>query len=202
MPKIVDEQMREATRQRILRVAAAEFARLGFEQANINAIAEQAGIGKGTIYLYFENKRTLFVEMLRAIAQVHLQEIRTALSEGGSLRERLKRLFLTFVRLAEQDSDSFHVFMSALYGVNRLFQQEATALLREYVVAIARLLEEGQARGEIAVQELETSALLVLTATESYVLAARVLGSSPAALARQAEVVAGFILNGLQSPAT
>ena len=33
MPKIVDEQMREATRQRIMRVAAGEFARLGFDQA-------------------------------------------------------------------------------------------------------------------------------------------------------------------------
>ena len=66
MPKIVDEQMREATRQRILREAAREFARLGFDQANINVIAEQAGIGKGTIYLYFENKRDVFVEMLRS----------------------------------------------------------------------------------------------------------------------------------------
>ena len=53
MPKIVDEQMREATRQHILREAAHEFARLGFDQANINLIAEQACIGKGTIYLYF-----------------------------------------------------------------------------------------------------------------------------------------------------
>lgn len=174
--------------------STAEFVHLSFEQANINVIAEQAGIGKGMIYLYFENKRTLFVEKVRAIAQVHLQEIRTALGEGGSLRERLKRLFLTFVRLAEQDSDSFPIFMSALYGVNRLFHQEATALLREYVIAITQLLKDGQARGEIAVQELETSALMVLTITESYVLAARVLGSSPAALARQAEVVASFIL--------
>ena len=58
MPKVVDEQMREATRRRIMREAASEFARLGFDQANINTIAEQAGIGKGTIYLYFENNET------------------------------------------------------------------------------------------------------------------------------------------------
>ena len=64
MPKIVDQQTREATRTRIIREAASEFARLGFEQANINTIAEQAGIGKGTIYLYFENKRELFLAML------------------------------------------------------------------------------------------------------------------------------------------
>ena len=33
MPKVVDEQMREATRRRILREAAGRFARLGFDQA-------------------------------------------------------------------------------------------------------------------------------------------------------------------------
>ncbi len=58
MLKIVDEQMREATRRRIMREAASEFARLGFDQANINMIAEQSGIGKGTIYLYFERNAT------------------------------------------------------------------------------------------------------------------------------------------------
>src|ERR1051326_8440447 len=80
MPKIVDEQMREATRARIIGVAASEFARLGFDQANINVIAELAGIGKGTIYLYFENKRDLFLAMLRSIANTQLSAIRAALA--------------------------------------------------------------------------------------------------------------------------
>src|SRR5215469_8596147 len=138
MPKIVDEQMREATRQRIMRVAASEFARLGFDQANINVIAEQAGIGKGTIYLYFENKRELFREMLRSIAQTHLSAIRTALAPHGTLQERLERLFRAFARLAAEESDSFHVSMSALYGVNRAFQEEATKLLRGYLEVISQ----------------------------------------------------------------
>src|SRR5579862_1557948 len=149
MPKIVDEQMREATRQRILREAAREFARLGFDQANINLIAEQAGIGKGTIYLYFENKRELFLAMLRSITQVQVAAIRAALAVKGPLQVRLERLFRAFAQLAEEDSDSFNVAMSALYGVNRAFQTEATKLLREYVAVIALMLEQSQARGEI-----------------------------------------------------
>src|SRR5579883_3574873 len=108
MPKIVVEQMREATRRRIMRLAAGEFARLGFDQANINVIAEQAGIGKGTIYLYFENKRELFLAMLRQIAQAQLTSIRAALAADGSLQERLERLFLAFARLAHEESDSFN----------------------------------------------------------------------------------------------
>src|SRR5436309_13384577 len=126
MPKVVDEQMREATRRRIMHEAASEFARLGFDQANINTIAEQAGIGKGTIYLYFENKRDLFLEMLRYIAQAQLASIRVALAAEGTLQQRLERLFRAFAHLAEEESDNFNVYMSALYGVNRAFQAEAT----------------------------------------------------------------------------
>jgi AcrR family transcriptional regulator len=197
MPKVVDEQMREATRRRIIREAASEFARLGFDQANINVIAEQAGIGKGTIYLYFENKRDLFLAMLRYIAQAQLASIRAALAVEGSIQERLERLFRAFARLAEEDSDSFNVSMSALYGVNRAFQAEATKLLRDYVAVIALMLEQSQARGEIRIQHVEATALMVLSLTESYVLSARVLGQSEQEIMQHAQAVAQLILQGI-----
>ena len=47
-------------RERIFRNAAAEFARHGYHKANINSIARRAGIGKGSIYLYFSDKRDLY----------------------------------------------------------------------------------------------------------------------------------------------
>ena len=200
MPKIVDEQMREATRRRVIREAASEFARLGFDQANINTIAEQAGIGKGTIYLYFENKRELFIAMLRYIAQTQLTSIRSALAMEGSLQQRLERLFRAFAHLAEEDSDSFHVYMSALYGVNRAFKDEATKLLRDYLAVIALMVEESQARGEIhSLKSIETVALMILSLTESDVLSARVLGQSEAQIALQARTVAHLILHGIHS---
>jgi TetR/AcrR family transcriptional regulator, fatty acid metabolism regulator protein len=199
MPKIVDEQMREATRRRIIQEAAREFARLGFDQANINTIAELAGIGKGTIYLYFENKRELFLAMLRYIAQGHMASIRAALAAEGPLQLRLERLFRAFALLAQQENDSFNVYMSALYGVNRAFQAEATKLLRDYIAVIALMLEESQARGEIPRQESDQTALMVLSLTESYVLSARVLGYSEQQLTMQARAAARLILHGIST---
>lgn len=197
MPKVVDDRTREATRQRIIHEAASEFARLGFEQANINTIAEQAGIGKGTIYLYFENKRELFLAMLRQIAQAQLASIRAAVAVEGSLRERLERLFLAFAQLAHEESDSFNVYMSALYGVNRSFKTEATQLLRNYVAVIALVLEESAARGEIQHVEPEATALMILSLTEAYVLSAGVLGWTQSEIARQARNVANLVLTGI-----
>jgi AcrR family transcriptional regulator len=199
MPKIVDQQTREATRSRIIREAASEFARLGFEQTNINTIAEQAGIGKGTIYLYFENKRELFLAMLRQIAHAQLASIRAALASDGTLHERLKRLFLAFVQLANEDADSFNVHMSALYGVNRAFKTEATKLLRDYIAVIALTLEESRIRGEIKSTDIEATALMVLTLTESYVLSANALDQSLNQIAQQADSIATTILQGISA---
>lgn len=196
MPKIVDEQMREATRRHIIGEAAKEFARLGFDQANINMIAEQAGIGKGTIYLYFENKRELFLAMLRFIAQSQLTVIRSAVAQDGNLQARLEQLFLAFARLAKEESAFFNVYMSALYGVNRAFQAEATKLLRDYIAVIALMLEEARTRGEIYVQDVDAAALMVLSVTESYILSARVLGQSDQQIGLQASNSARFIMQG------
>src|SRR5579884_3070482 len=201
MPKVVDDQAREATRQRIIREAASEFARLGFEQANINTIAEQAGIGKGTIYLYFENKRELFLAMLRQIAQEQLASIRAALATDGSLRARLERLFLALSRLAHEEIHSFNVYMSALYGVNRAFKEEATQLLRDYVAVIALVLEESMTRGEIQRVEPDAAALMILSLTEAYVLSAGVLGQSQVQIARQARHVADLVMSGIGAAA-
>ncbi len=200
MPRIVDEAARQATRQRILREAASEFARLGFEQANINLIADHAGIGRGTLYLYFTSKREVFIAMLQAIAERQLAAARAALSQGKTLQDHLQSLFLAFIRLATEDADGFHVYMSALYGVNRAFQQEALGLLREYVTLIRETLADTlppHARGRV---DLEAAALLILSATESLVLSGRVLGYSERRLAAMAPVIARLLLPGLEAP--
>jgi AcrR family transcriptional regulator len=200
MPRIVDDETRQATRERILREAASEFARLGFEQANINVIAERAGMGKGTIYLYFPSKRDLFIAMLQSIAERQLAAARAALTQGATIQEHFQALFLAFIRLATEDADGFHVLMSALYGVNRAFQNEALGLLREYVALMQETLAQAlspQARGR---KDLEAAALFILSATESLVLSASVLGYSERRLAEMAPFIAELALRGLQDP--
>ena len=47
-------------RERLLTVAAQEFAARGFEAASLNHILEEAQIGKSSAYYYFEDKADLF----------------------------------------------------------------------------------------------------------------------------------------------
>jgi len=53
-------KMPHEKRERLLTVAAQEFAAHGFEAASLNRILEEAQIGKSSAYYYFEDKADLF----------------------------------------------------------------------------------------------------------------------------------------------
>jgi AcrR family transcriptional regulator len=61
----------EATRERILEAAMAEFSAYGIAGARVDRIAKTAGCNKNLIYIYFENKETLFTTIL----QKHLARV-------------------------------------------------------------------------------------------------------------------------------
>jgi len=58
MPKIVDKQM---MREEILAATVRAFATHGFHNTTMQLIAKEAGIAKGTLYLYFDSKEALSV---------------------------------------------------------------------------------------------------------------------------------------------
>jgi len=64
MPKIVDKIAKKAD---ILKAAMRVFARRGVVKAKIADIAQEAGIGKGTIYEYFRSKEDIFAEAFNSV---------------------------------------------------------------------------------------------------------------------------------------
>jgi len=65
----------EATRERILEAAMAEFSAHGVAGARVDRIAKIAGCNKNLIYIYFENKETLFTTVLRKNLTRHYEEL-------------------------------------------------------------------------------------------------------------------------------
>jgi AcrR family transcriptional regulator len=54
-------------RSHIIEAAKTEFAESGFEQASYNRIIDQAGLSKGAMYYYFDDKLDLYVTVLEAV---------------------------------------------------------------------------------------------------------------------------------------
>jgi len=61
VPKKTFLRLDEEKRERVVRAAINEFHENGFEKAKIETIADKAGVAKGSIYQYFENKKDLFL---------------------------------------------------------------------------------------------------------------------------------------------
>lgn len=76
-----------ARRAAILAAALAVFAEKGFAGARMEDVAAQAGVAKGTLYLYFEDKRALFEGLIREAADPILAALETQVAhfEGSTL---------------------------------------------------------------------------------------------------------------------
>lgn len=61
MPKETFLNLNEEKQEKVMRSAINEFSNNGFEKANIGTIAKNAGIAKGSMYQYFDNKKELFL---------------------------------------------------------------------------------------------------------------------------------------------
>lgn len=85
-PKIVDKEQRKRD---IAHVALELFGQKGFEATSISDIARVAGIGKGTVYEYFDSKEALIVEAFK----VFVEDISVLVEEQlGPIEDPIERL--------------------------------------------------------------------------------------------------------------
>src|ERR1700760_3152818 len=88
----------EARRAEILAAALDEFTARGFEGARLDDVAKRAGVAKGTIYLYFADKETLFQELVRSMVHPLLGTLERMGGIDIPARVLVEGLLNTFVR--------------------------------------------------------------------------------------------------------
>jgi AcrR family transcriptional regulator len=87
-----------ARRQAILHAALEEFSRRGFAAARLDDVARRAGVAKGTIYLYFKDKESLFQELVLSELTPVVGALEAALASDLPLRAIIDRASDLFVR--------------------------------------------------------------------------------------------------------
>jgi AcrR family transcriptional regulator len=80
-----------AKRQQIIEGARRVFINMGFDAASMNDITREAGVSKGTIYVYFANKEELFEALIEEERSTIFKNLYEALEHGGNLRDTLVR---------------------------------------------------------------------------------------------------------------
>jgi AcrR family transcriptional regulator len=141
-----------ARRAAILAAALEEFAARGFEGARLDDMAKRAGVAKGTIYLHFRDKETLFQELVRSTLTPIVEMIETAGNTDMPLRAVFDHLAGAFVRevLGTQRKDIVRLILFEA----RRFPKVAEFYYREVpqraFAAVRALVRKAIDRGEIA----------------------------------------------------
>jgi AcrR family transcriptional regulator len=155
-----------AAERRAAIVAAAldEFIARGFTATRLDDVAKRAGVAKGTIYLHFKDKETLFEELVRTAIVPVVNRLTTPPPLGGSVREALEAFAQSFMRevVGTRRADIIRLIVAE----GPRFPAIADFYYREVVsrglAAIHGLIEIGIARGEICEGELKNFPQIVV----------------------------------------
>ena len=138
-------------RQQILNVARDVFARRGYHNAKIEDIVAAAGVARGTFYLYFPDKRTIFEEIVdRTIARLGMSIVRVdphdaAHSVADQVRDNIRRI----VRILLEDRATTKILLSDALGVDPAFDRKLLSFYDEMANVLEQSLRDGQTLGVV-----------------------------------------------------
>jgi AcrR family transcriptional regulator len=172
VPIIVDKARK---RREILEAAMRVFSREGYHRAKMEAVAEEAGIGKGTVYEYFKSKTDLFLalhdHMLAELKAFYMKELEGIRQPAAMLERFIAVAFQTF-RLWEP---FFLVFFDYWAEGGRGEQQTLlqTRLREAYAVArndVAAIIAAGVKDGSLRCDNPLLAAASILATLDGLVL--------------------------------
>jgi len=194
--------VREDISDLILDAADRLLARYGYRKMTMDDIAQEVGIGKGTIYLHFKSKEEIALARVDRIVDRLNERLRAIADSNGSAAARLRRMLLERVlfrfdsvqHYTESLSDVLAAIRPALLvRHNRHFNEEERVF--------AALLKEGKSDGEFVFKDIRGTARALLVATNAllpYSLSTRELGKRKDVEA-QAAHIAELLIKGLKS---
>lgn len=158
------KKTQELIRNEILQTAAKEFSENGYDPANINVIALKAGIGKGTIYNYFANKKELYLETIKHTIQlINTISDSIYIDEGLSAAEKLRRIVTQYFKFNDDSMPFLKLWSRHLFQNEPTFNEEVAEIFKEMKHPLCDIIEEGTQNRVFTTENPLASAYIVLS---------------------------------------
>lgn len=142
--------------QRLIAAAEAQFRRFGYKRTTIDDITGAAGTGKGSLYLHFDSKQTIYMAVVEASLKRFVASASRLLDRSGPIPARLRAL----VELTIDHYGRDELLQASLFGKLGLVDGEVARMAADFQRARIRSLlrellaigqREGSVRGDIDV---------------------------------------------------
>jgi AcrR family transcriptional regulator len=145
--------VREAKKQRkkkaIVEAAISLFSAQGYENTSIEQIARAAGVGKGTVYSYFQTKKDLIKGFCEyELEKIHLELVKRS-NQEASILEQMLTIYMTEFHHVTQNREFGRLYMRESIFPKESDVQDNLETDDKYFQILFPILQKGQERGEL-----------------------------------------------------
>ena len=153
------------TRRKILRAAGRAFARSGY-QVSLDEIAEEAGVGRRTLYNQFKNKDELFSEAIQALINETMLPVFSE-ADSGDPQKKLSRFLAKYVDVVLQAEyiQTYRLFASEIHKHEHLGEVIFDLGFGNVQAHLADILKAEIAAGRLRKLDAAAAAARILSAS-------------------------------------
>ena len=167
----------QGTAAAIFTAAAEEFAARGFDAAGVDRIAARASVNKAMIYYHFQNKRALYIEVLRDMFRAVGARARAIADGPGTAPEKLDAWIDAVIEEAARRPWFPPMMLRELAAGAPRFDPETFAMMNAVFAAVKDVIEQGQREGVFAAVDPLMTHLTIMPPILIFFARARVLSS-------------------------
>lgn len=152
-----------ATKKKLLESATRRFARVGYEETNVPAIARGAGVAVGTVYRHFASKEELLQQVVEQSIGSFREVVFSALAGNLAdkvLQEVFRQIWADFVAFAAEYPDAYRLATSAEIR-GKLTQDGLAQAHARLFDPLRQLIEHGNQFCGLDVPDVQMAAELV-----------------------------------------
>lgn len=132
------------------------FVEKGIKNLTISQIAVQAGVGKGTLYDYFQNKEDIVFEIVNNLLHERNEKKVKKISEAKTTKAKIKVFFEFFYNDEVELRELYKEFISiALSEANPQMMEFQTHCFQTYNIWFHQILQAGIDAGEIIPESIK-----------------------------------------------
>ena len=136
------------SRQLIIDAAAEVFSRCGYHLSSMDAIAESAGVAKGTLYYHFPGKSALLRSVIIEGLEMLTQETRSCIQSAQDFDSSLRRIIHSHMKIYTDFQDlATLVFNESITGLDQQYFEQIRAAKQSHLSMLASLFDLGCQQG-------------------------------------------------------